>query len=176
MENRYGVSDDFRELFEKHKDRVYSIALRYAREAASAMDIAQDTFLKLMTRMEQYRGEAGFEAWLYRIVVNACLDHRRSGRRLQPLADGFLDLFRSPPDSALDGLLRDEMRELVQQAVSKLPPEQRIVVILRYTEGLAYEEIAEILKISKGTVASRLNRAHASLERRLQGVRGRSYA
>jgi len=169
-------TEDFRALFEKHKDRVYSIALRYSGDPAQAMDIAQDTFLKLMSRMDQYRAEASFEAWLYRIVVNACLDHRRSHRRFQPLMDGFLDLFRPQKESALDDLLKDELRQHVQEVVARLPPEQRIVVILRYTEGLPYEEIAEVLGISKGTVASRLNRAHTILERRLQGVRGRTYA
>ena len=197
---------DFRALFEKHKDRVYSIALRYSGDPAAAMDIAQDTFLKLMGRVDQrtsrrgdvgknsdaaaagcarvidtYRAEASFEAWLYRIVVNACLDHRRSNRRLEPLVEGFLDfiqndLFRASKESALDDLLKDEMRQQVQEVVAKLPPDQRMVVILRYTEGLQYEEIAEVLGCSKGTVASRLNRAHKILERRLQGVRGRTYA
>ena len=180
MQNGYDVSEDisrdFRALFEQHKDKVYSIALRYSGDPAAAMDIAQDTFLKLMGRMDQYRGEASFEAWLYRIVVNACLDHRRGNRRFQPLVDGFLDLFRSSKESALDDLLNDEMRQQVQDVVAKLPPEQRMVVILRYTEGLPYEEIAEILGISKGTVASRLNRAHKILERRLHGVRGTKYA
>jgi RNA polymerase sigma-70 factor (ECF subfamily) len=170
------VSEDFRTLYEQHKDRVYSIALRYSGDPAAAMDIAQDTFLKLMSRMDQYRGEASFEAWLYRIVVNACLDHRRSNRRVQPLVDGFLDLFRPSKASALDDLLQDEKRQQIQDVVSRLPPEQRIVVVLRYTEGLPYEEIAEILGISKGTVASRLNRAHKILERRLQGIRGKTYA
>jgi RNA polymerase sigma-70 factor (ECF subfamily) len=68
------------------------------------------------------------------------------------------------------------MRQQVQDVVAKLPPEQRMVVVLRYTEGLQYEEIAEVLGCSKGTVASRLNRAHKTLERRLQGVRNRTYA
>ena len=180
LQNGYDVSEDitadFRALFEKHKDRVYSIALRYSGDPAAAMDIAQDTFLKLMSRADQYRGEASFESWLYRIGVNACLDHRRSNRRWQPLVDGFLDLFRAPKESALDDLLKDEMRQQVQDVVARLPPEQKMVVILRYTEGLQYEEIAEVLGCSKGTVASRLNRAHKVLERRLQGVKGRSYA
>ena len=68
------------------------------------------------------------------------------------------------------------MRQQVQDVVAKLAPEQRMAVILRYTEGLQYEEIAEVMGCSKGTVASRLNRAHKILERRLHGVRGRTYA
>ncbi len=165
---RRGDEDAFRELFETHKDKVYSIALRYAGNQAVAMDIAQETFLKLMSRIQQFRGESSFDSWLYRLVVNCCLDHRRRQKRLQPLVDEFLDVFRAPQQSALEGLEKEEMQAEVQRVVSHLGPEQRIVVVLRYTEGLSYEEIAEILGCSRGTVASRLNRAHKVLERRLR--------
>lgn len=168
-----GDEDAFRALFELHKDKVYSIALRYAGDPAAAMDIAQDTFLKLMDRIGQFRGEASFDSWLYRLVVNSCMDYRRKQHRLLPTIQEFFDSFRSPEESALQGLLRDEMQQQVQDVVAKLAPEHRIVIVLRYTEGLSYEEIAEILNCSRGTVASRLNRAHKVLERRLSGVAGR---
>jgi RNA polymerase sigma-70 factor (ECF subfamily) len=168
---RRGDGDAFRALFESHKDMVYSVALRFAGDPAVAMDIAQDTFVKLMSRIQQYRGEASFESWLYRLVVNSCLDHRRRGKKIQPMLEEFLDLFGSSQRSALDDLMREEMQQQVQQVVSKLAPEQRIVVVLRYTEGMSYEEIAEILGCSRGTVASRLNRAHKILERRLRHMR-----
>ena len=83
-------------------------------------------------------------------------------------------MLRAPGD-ALHGLMNSEMRGRVQGAVEKLPAEQRIVIVLRYTEGLAYEEIAEVLGCSMGTVASRLNRAHKALERRLSHLKGNSY-
>lgn len=168
---RRGDEEAFRELFETHKDKVYSIALRYAGNPAVAMDIAQETFLKLMSRIHQFRGESSFDSWLYRLVVNCCMDHRRRHRRLQPLLDEFLDVFRAPQPTALEGLEKEEMQAEVQRVVSRLGPEQRIVVVLRYTEGLSYEEIAEILGCSRGTVASRLNRAHKVLERRLRHAR-----
>jgi RNA polymerase sigma-70 factor (ECF subfamily) len=104
---------------------------------------------------------------LYRLVVNNCLDYHRRQRRFLTLADQVLDTFRAPRESALSDLLREERQERVQQIVAQLPEEQRIVVVLRYTEGLSYEEIADVLGCRKGTVASRLNRAHKSLERRL---------
>src|SRR5271169_2435941 len=69
-----GDSDAFRALFEAYKDRVYSIALRYSGNPAAAMDITQDTFVKLLSRIGEYRSEASFESWLYRLVVNACID------------------------------------------------------------------------------------------------------
>jgi RNA polymerase sigma-70 factor (ECF subfamily) len=163
-----GDYDAFRLLFETHKDRVYSIALRYSGDEAEAMDIAQETFLKLLSSIQDFRGDSSFESWLYRIVVNRCLDHQRRGRKLMPFLDDLLDA----AENALSKLLRAEVENDVQAIVGKLPPEQRIVVVLRYTEGLSYEEIAAILNCSKGTVASRLNRAHSVLERRLSHLRG----
>jgi RNA polymerase sigma-70 factor (ECF subfamily) len=168
-----GDWDAFRLLFEAHQDRVYSIALRYCGNESAAMDIAQETFLKLFSSIRDFRGGASFDSWLYRVVVNRCLDHQRSARRLIPFLEGLLDIVRAPADSVLEELLRAETAKDVQKIVGTLPPEQRIVVVLRYTEGLGYEEIAEILECSAGTVASRLNRAHKALERKLSHLRVR---
>lgn len=162
-----GDQEAFRVLFETYKDRVYSIALRYSGDRAMAMDIAQDTFLKLMSAIREYRGEAQFETWLFRMVVNRCLDHHRRGRRLMPIVTGLIDLVSTTGETVLHHLLRTEFETSVQAAVGKLVPEQRIVIVLRYTEGLSYEQIAEILGCTTGTVGSRLNRAHKALERRL---------
>ncbi len=167
-----GDYDAFRALFEAHKDRVYSIALRYSGDRAEAMDIAQETFLKLLGSIRDFRADASFESWLYRIVVNRCLDHKRRSRRWLPFLDGFFDAVSAPAESALNKMLRTEQEQGVQQVVGKLPPEQRIVVVLRYTEGLSYDQIAEIVGCSSGTVASRLNRAHKVLERRLSHLKG----
>ena len=163
-----GDHEAFRTLFEAHKDRVYSIALRYTGDPAQAMDIAQDAFLKLLSAIRHFRGESSFDTWLYRLVVNCCLDHHRRGRRWLPLADTL----KSMGEPLFQRRARAEQSEQVQAGVGKLPPEQRIVVVLRYTEGLSYEEIADILGISAGTVASRLNRAHKSLEKKLRHLRG----
>jgi RNA polymerase sigma-70 factor, ECF subfamily len=171
---RRGERDAFRTLFETYKDKIYSIALRFTGDEALAMDIAQDTFLKLFCSMTEFRGDSSFATWVYRVVVNSCLDHRRRSWRLIPIADDVMAVLRAPGD-ALHGLLHSEMRGRVQGAVEKLPAEQRIVVVLRYTEGLAYEEIAEVLGCSVGTVASRLNRAHKALGRRLSHLKGTSY-
>ena len=172
---RRGERDAFRALFETYRDKIYSIALRFSGDEALAMDIAQDTFLKLFSSMAEFRGESTFGTWVYRLVVNSCLDHKRRSWRLIPMAAEVVAMLRAPGD-ALHGLLHAEMRGRVQGAVEKLPAEQRMVVVLRYTEGLAYEEIATVLGCSMGTVASRLNRAHKTLERRLWHLKGSSHA
>jgi RNA polymerase sigma-70 factor (ECF subfamily) len=156
------------ELFETHKDRIYSIALRYSGDAAAAQDIAQETFLKLFANLGNFRGEAAFETWLFRMVVNSCFDYRRKTKRLAPLVASVLDFVRAPGASALEEVMRAERAGQVKSAVEILPPEQRMAVVLRYTEGLSYERIAEVMGCSEGTIASRLNRAHKALERRLR--------
>ena len=163
---RRGEPDAFRELFETYKDKVYSVALRFAGDPATAMDIAQDTFLKLFSSIRDFRGDSAFETWVYRLVANRCLDQRRKYGRLIPMAQEFLATLRSS-DNALSDLLHAEMRGRVRSAVGRLRPDLRIVVALRYTQGMSYTQISEVLGISEGTVASRLFRAHQELERRL---------
>jgi RNA polymerase sigma-70 factor, ECF subfamily len=161
-----GERDAFRALFETYKNKVFSVALRFSGDEAVAMDIAQDTFLKLFSSIRDFRGDASFDTWIYRLVVNSCLDHRRRNRRLIPLADGFLATLRAEGDS-LSRMLRSEVSSSIWAAVDRLAPDLRIAIVLRYTEALSYDQIAEVLGCSPGTVASRLNRAHKVLERKL---------
>jgi RNA polymerase sigma-70 factor, ECF subfamily len=170
---RQGDPEAFRALFEKYKDMVYSIALRYSGDTAIAQDIAQDTFLKLFSTLGSFRGDSNFEAWLYRMVVNSCFDQKRRTRRLTPLLDEILDGLRTPDVSVLDEVLRSEISTHVRSVIDSLPANQRMVVVLRYTQGLSYEEIAGIVGCSSGTIASRLNRAHKLLERRLSRLAGK---
>jgi len=165
---RAGEGESFRALFEIYKDRVYTVALRYSGNPEAAEDIAQDTFLKLFSAIRTFRGESSFEAWLYRLIVNACFDQKRKARRFIPLLDIMAGLVRDPGKSALVCVLAEERDAQVREAIGKLPPEQRIVVVLRYSQGLSYEEMAAILECPAGTIASRLNRAHSFLEKRLK--------
>ncbi|HEY3823711.1 MAG TPA: sigma-70 family RNA polymerase sigma factor [Bryobacteraceae bacterium] len=167
-----GDPESFRALFEKHKDMVYSVALRYCGDAVVAQDIAQDTFLKLFSAIGSFRGDSSFDAWLYRMVVNSCFDQKRRTRRLAPLLDEVLAALQTPDVSALDEVLHREMSAHIKSVVESLAPEQRMVVVLRYTQGLSYEEIAEILGCASGTIASRLNRAHKVLQRKLWRLAG----
>ena len=137
------------------------------------MDIAQDTFLKLLSRIQQFRSDANFDTWLYRLVVNSCLDYQRRRRKVAPIVEGLLDAMCAARDTVLHRLVREEREVAVQQVIGNLPPEQRIVILLRYTEEIPYENIAEILGCSMGTVASRLNRAHKALEKAFVPLPGR---
>jgi RNA polymerase sigma-70 factor (ECF subfamily) len=107
-------------------------------------------------------------------VVNACFDYKRKSRRFAPFVESMLDLIHAPGASALDSAMSNQMSGYLKAAVDTLPPEQRMVVVLRYTEGLSYEQIAEAMGCSAGTVASRLNRVHKTLERRLSRLAGKA--
>jgi len=161
-----GERDGFRFLFEAYKNRVFSVALRFSGDQATAMDIAQETFLKLFSSIRDFRGDAKLETWIYRLVVNSCLDYRRRARRWIPLADDVAAALRSTSDN-LNEILRSEVSSSVRSAVDRLAPDLRMVIVLRYTEALSYDQIAEVLGCSPGTVASRLNLAHKILEKRL---------
>jgi RNA polymerase sigma-70 factor, ECF subfamily len=158
----------FQLLFETYKDRVFSIAVYSSGgDRALADDVTQQIFLKLFTTIRQFRGDSEFTTWLYRLVVNACLDERRRSRRLLPLGETVA--MRSPGDKKPQEkqYARLEVAESVQAAIAELKPKFRLPILLKYIEGLSYEEIATVMGCSKGTVASRLNRGHSQLAKRL---------
>jgi len=176
---KLGDRDAFRLLFERHKDRVYSVALYFfGGDEALAGDVTQQVFLKLFTRISQYQGEAEFTTWLYRLTTNACIDEQRKRRRFLQFGDGddegggAGEIFEHR--SMDEALARGELSRSVGQAVATLKPKLRVVMLLKYFEELSYEEIASVLGCSKGTVASRLNRGHKILARKLGHLRGPS--
>jgi RNA polymerase sigma-70 factor (ECF subfamily) len=169
---REGDRDAFRLLFETYKDKVFSIAVySFGGDEAAASDVSQQIFLKLMTAIGQFRGDSAFTTWLYRLVVNACIDERRKRRRFLPFGD-------SVPMSKIEDrrpqekrYARLEVSESVQAAIKELTPKLRMPILLKYVEGLSYEEIAAVMGCSKGTIASRLNRGHRSLAKKLGHLR-----
>ena len=165
-----GDRDAFRMLFEAYKDRVFSIAVYSLGDRAVADDVTQQIFLKLFTAITQFRGDSEFTTWLYRMVVNACHDERRRTKRLTAWADsaGQSAYARKPQESQY---ARQEIAGVVQAAIRQLKPNFRMPILLKYIEGLSYDEIAEVMGCSKGTVASRLNRGHTELAKRLAHLR-----
>jgi len=157
-----------RVLFEEYKDRVYSIAIySMSGDEMAAADVTQQVFLKLMTRINQFRGDSEFATWLYRLVINTCHDEHRKRRRFVSLADAFLES-RASGESPRARYARKEVSGRVQSAIAELKPKLRWPILLRYVDDMSYEEIAAVLGCSKGTVASRLNRAHKALGRKLK--------
>jgi RNA polymerase sigma-70 factor (ECF subfamily) len=162
-----GDRDAFRLLFETYKDKVFSIAVYSSGDRALADDITQQIFLKLFTAIRQFRGDSEFTTWLYRLVVNACLDERRRRRRLLPWGEMVAMKKAGERKPQEKHYARLEISEAVQAAIGELKPKFRLPILLKYIEGLSYDEIANVMGCSKGTVASRLNRGHSQLAKRL---------
>ena len=168
---QHGDREAFRLLFEAYKDRVFSIAVYSLGDRTVAEDVTQQIFLKLFTAIRQFRGDSEFTTWLYRLVVNACLDERRRAKRFVPWGD--MVAISNPGDKKPQEkqYARREIAEVVQGAIGHLKPKFRMTVLLKYVEGMSYDEIADVMGCSKGTVASRLNRGHTELAKRLGHLR-----
>ena len=159
-------------LYEAYKDKVYSIALYFFHgDAAAAADVSQQVFLKLMRSISQFRGDADFATWLYRFVVNACIDDTRGTRNRARQADPAVLEEMPAAGSQEDAIEQAEVARSVQTAVGRLAPKIRVAILLRYFEDLSYAEMADVLKCSMGTVASRLSRGHAILADALAPLR-----
>jgi RNA polymerase sigma-70 factor (ECF subfamily) len=170
-----GDRDAFRILFETYKDKVYSIAIYSIGDGSIADDVTQQIFLKLFTTIKQFRGDSEFTTWLYRLVVNACMDERRRRRRLLPFGETVVmnkPTQRKPQEKQYARL---EITEAVRGAIGQLKPKFRLPILLKYVEGLSYEEIACVMGCSKGTVASRLNRGHGQLAKQLSHLREHAF-
>ncbi len=167
-----GDREAMRELYVENQRRVFSVALNYfGGNRDMADDITQKVFVKLLTKID-FRGESEFATWLYRLTVNACTDEARKMNRLVDLK-GLLGL-GGPQVAEVQQLMaeKDEISHLVSREVSWLRPKYRVPVVLKYVEGLSYQEIAQVMGCSAGTVASRLNRGLKKLEARLGHLRG----
>jgi len=163
---RHGDREAFQLLFETYKDKVFSIAVySTGGDRAVADDVTQQIFLKLFTAIRQFRGDSEFTTWLYRLVVNACLDERR--RRWLPWGETVATTISTEKSTQERQFDRLELSEAVREAIAELKPKFRLPILLKYIEGLSYEEIAIAMGCSKGTVASRLNRGHSQLAKRL---------
>ena len=160
-------------LYDLYKDRVYSVSLYFFHgDEAAASDVTQQVFLKLITTIGQFKGDARFSTWLYRLVVNACQDTaRRRKSAVWTTERSRLEEF-AIPGSQEDDYARAQTARSVRAAVSALPPKFRIAVLLRYFDDLSYEQMADALHCSMGTVASRLSRGHKMLAERLRSLMG----
>jgi RNA polymerase sigma-70 factor (ECF subfamily) len=169
---RRGDREAFRALYEAYKDKVYSIALYFFHgDEAAAGDMTQQVFLKLIRGIAQFRGESGFSTWLYRLVVNACMDGARRAKPRELAADPAAVDALAVPDSQEHDFAREQTARSVRAALSALPVKFRLPILLRYFEDLSYGEMAAAMNCSMGTVASRLNRGHKMLARILESRR-----
>ena len=167
---REGTPEALRPLYERYRDKVYNTAYRITGDASLAEDVAHDVFLLVYERLGQFRRKSRFSSWLYRVAVNRATDAVRrrqrerwlfAGRVGEDAEEGELAAtVERTPERAVESA---ELADAVTRALGGLSLKLRTVVVLRYFEGLHYEEIAEVIGRSVGTVKSRLSRAHGKL-------------
>ena len=173
---RSGIEDAYEELIARYQGGVYGIVFRLLGNQSDASDVVQEVFLKIFRSVDSFREQSSLRTWIYRIAVNEAHNHRRwfsrhccrevavdegndPGDSLKSAADPG----RSPFEQALER----ENRTLIEQALDRINPVFRTAVILRDIENLSYEEIADILQVSLGTVKSRILRGRDALRREL---------
>lgn len=171
----------FEELFDRYSSMVFSLAYQVLGDREEALDVSQEVFLAIYSKMDSFRGESSLKTWIYSIAVHRASNRFRWWNRLRrrgtisledhlsrkPDQDHSIDL-KSPVKSPEDELILKEERKQLAEWLRELPIQQRIAVVLRDIEGLSYEEIAESMEISLGTVKSRIARGRELLKRRFE--------
>jgi len=180
IDSRIGLTFD--ELFERYRSMVFNLAYQILGDREEALDVAQEVFLAIYRKMDTFRGESSLKTWIYRIAARRAANRFRWWNRLRRRGTVSLEehLSKNPErelawdltsktQSPEDVLLMQEEREEVKRMLNELPPQQRVAVIMRDIEGLSYEEIAESLNVSLGTIKSRIARGREILKHHLNG-------
>lgn len=173
-----GEIEAFEKLISSYQKKVYNIAYRYVGNREEAEDLAQEAFIKVFRSIKSFRGEAAFSTWLYHIVSNVCRDAlRKNSRRMEDSLDCAVttekgELQREVADWSMSPepiYENQELGEFIQALINQLTPEYKTVIIMREIQEMSYEEIAEELNCSLGTVKSRLSRARKALRDKIEG-------
>ncbi len=180
---RGGDHEAFRVLVERYQGRAYRLAARVLRDEEQARDAVQEAFLKVYSSLDRFEGRSSFYTWLYRLVMNLCLDMRRRERpgrhvdlpdpaAFERAASEASDLanpgWRAHEEGPAHAMERSQVRKAVGAAIDALPDGARETLVLREVQGLSYAEIAEVLEIPKGTVMSRLHYARRRVQEALR--------
>ncbi|RJP73050.1 MAG: sigma-70 family RNA polymerase sigma factor [Candidatus Abyssobacteria bacterium SURF_17] len=170
---RQGEQAAFQTVVEKYQQRMYAVAYGLLGNREDALDTVQEAFVKAYRSLAKFKGESSLYTWLYRITVNAAIDlERKAGRReevefreeIEPDEEKGEYPAAPPSENPVEQLMRKELGGLIEDAIQKLPSEQRTAIVLREIEGLSYKEIAGIMKCSEGTVMSRLHYGRKKLQ------------
>ncbi|PIP59805.1 MAG: RNA polymerase subunit sigma-24 [Verrucomicrobia bacterium CG_4_10_14_3_um_filter_43_23] len=168
-----GNSGAFDALVKKYRERLYGVVYNLTSNREDASDLTQESFIKAFRSIKRFKGNSSFFTWLYRIAVNTTLTHMKRNRyrrffsfetlQEEGISDEFVAAFSSGAESDKPTFLK-ELQEKLNEALQKLSPKHRTVVVLFEIEGLSHQEIADVMKCSEGTVRSRLHYAKQQLQ------------
>ena len=166
-----GDQEALKEIFDKYHKKVYRIAYGVVRQREEALDVVQDVFIKLFRSIKNFKGRSNFYTYLYRMVMNTAIDHKRkAGKQFMSSLDeeGRFEPSDEPEKGPEKILLQKELEERVKRAMDKLPDEQKAALVFRDVEGLSYQEMAEAMGCSIGTVMSRLHYGRKRMQESLK--------
>jgi RNA polymerase sigma-70 factor (ECF subfamily) len=163
-----GRVEAFDVIVERHQRPVYQLCFRFVRRHEDAADLTQEVFLRAYRGLRRFRGDATLATWLYRIGVNVCLNHASARRAPETALDDAPPIPASGDDPA-SSLVKTEQGARVRAAVARLPPKQRVTLVLRIYQGLSYREIASALGTTVGAVKANFFHALGNLRRLLAG-------
>jgi RNA polymerase sigma-70 factor (ECF subfamily) len=165
-----GETDAFETLVRRHEKTIFNLVYRMLGDTEEAAEVSQEVFLSAFRATGQFRGDANFSTWLYRIAINHASTRRKTlnsrQRKVVPIESA--DSLHDPEPGPLEILERQEIREKVQFALNQLEPDDAAVILLRDMQDVSYSEVAHVLQIPVGTVKSRLHRARQALKSRLK--------
>ncbi|HEY1950970.1 MAG TPA: sigma-70 family RNA polymerase sigma factor [Bryobacteraceae bacterium] len=183
---RAGIEGAYEELIERYEQPVYGIVYRLLGNQSDACDVVQEVFLKIFRGVTAFREQSSLRTWIYRIAVNEAHNHRRwfvrhckrevSIEDDRPEHANSVEYAPDPGRSPFEQVLNSENRTLIEHALTKINPVFSTAVVLRDIQNLSYEEIAEILQVSLGTVKSRIVRGREALRRELTQRPGEGFA
>lgn len=165
---RDGDPEALRTIVERYQERIFALIYGIVRDRHEVEDVAQEVFFKVFTRITAFDGRSRFYTWLYRVAANSAKDHLKKRSRRPSVALDEDDGLESGATGPADEAQQAEARRRVRHAIQKLSARYREVLALRELEGMSYNEIAAVLKVSIGTVESRLHRARGRLKSALE--------
>lgn len=167
----------FEALVRRYQHVAYTVCFRYLRNPQSAEETAQDVFVSLFRKLHEFRGESSFKSWFYRVLTNHCHNRHKAGVRRAEQRHDSIDAPREPddehsgrtelPDQSPDPetrLVESQRQALIDASLADIGDEARLILLLREGQGMAYEDIADALRLNPGTVKSRIHRARAELK------------
>ncbi len=181
---RDGEEDAFTEIVRRYRTRIVNTAYRVVGDFAKAEDVAQETFIRVYRNAHRYKSIAKFSTWIYTIALNVARNELRNTKRKRLVSleafgagtDSEPSTYEIPDESSQPDVEaeREQLRTIFNAAIARLPIRYRAVFVLRDVQGLSYEEMAEVLKIPKGTVKSRMNRARKKFKELIEPIVGES--
>lgn len=162
-------------LVKRYQHKIIGLVGRYVNDQSESLDVAQEAFIKAYRAIDSFRGDSAFYTWLYRIAINTAKNYRVARSRRPPDTDIDVDAYAVESEADLrdietpeNSLYRDELFEVMTQAIEQLPEELRVALTLRELEGMSYEEISSVMDCPIGTVRSRIFRAREAVDKELK--------